>query len=175
LTIFSHAVTPRVALSTDLRMVRAELAVITPWGDTSVLDGVYAAITTTLAEPGRTLLVVYTDGTDTSSWLQPEEAVEAVRRSNAVIYAVTSVEQRRGSDLELLTAASGGQMIRVPRSGDLRPAFQRILQDFRTRYVLAYAPNGVSAGGYHRLDVGVKRRGLTVRARPGYIGVGAAR
>ena len=99
--------------------------------------------------------------------------------------------------LEQLTGATGGDLLRVDSTDGLRsaferilrsfrsryvlaytrrqpmvtPAFERILRSFRSRYVLAYTPSGVSIGGRHRLDVRVKRRGLSVKARPGYIGL----
>jgi VWFA-related protein len=171
LTTFSHAVTPRIPLTSDLSAVRAELARITPSGKTSVMDGVYVALTTTLSQPGRSLVVVCTDGADISSWLEPGEVVESARRSNAVVYAVVAADARRVSSLEDLTGATGGRVMRVKSSAELRGAFDRILNDFRDRYILAYAPTGVAPGGYHRLDVRVKGRGLTVKARPGYIGV----
>jgi Ca-activated chloride channel family protein len=171
LTLFSHAVAPRIPLTSDISTVRAELLRIAPSGETAIMDGVYVALTATLVQAGRSLVVVYTDGTDTSSWLQPEEVLESAKRSNAVIYAVAAADARRSSALEDLTDATGGHLLRVASSSDLRGAFQRILQDFRSRYILAYTPNGVPAGGYHQLDVRVKRRGLNVKARPGYIGV----
>jgi VWFA-related protein len=171
LTTFSHAVAPRIALTTELAGVREELLHFTPSGRTSVMDGVYVALTTTLAQPGRSLVVVCTDGSDISSWLRPDDVIESAKRSNAVIYAVTSADARRTSALEDLTDATGGDMLRVASSADLRGAFEKILQDFRSRYILAYTPAGVPLGGFHRLDVRVKRRGLTVKARPGYIGV----
>jgi len=171
LTTFSHAVAPRIALTSDLPAVRAELLRIAPSGKTAIMDGVYVALTTTLAQPGRSLVVVCTDGADTSSWLQPDEVLEAAKRSNAVIYAVTAADARGLSSLEDLTNATGGHMLRVASSAELRGAFQKILQDFRSRYILVYTPTGVPLGGFHRLDVRVTRRGLTVKARPGYIGV----
>jgi Ca-activated chloride channel family protein len=175
LTTFSHAVTPRIALTSDLSAVRRELFRIEPSGETAIMDGTYVALTATLSQTGRSLVVVCTDGYDTSSWLQPEEVLESAKRSNAVIYAVTAAEARRRSPLKDLTDATGGHMLQVTASGDLRGAFQKILQDFRSRYILAYSPQGVPAEGFHRLDVRVKRRGLSVKARPGYIGVGPAR
>ena len=60
----------------------------------------------------------------------------------------------------------------VAKNGDLRGTFQKILQDFRSRYILSYSPQGVPMDGFHRLEARVKRRGLSVKARPGYIGVG---
>jgi hypothetical protein len=42
----------------------------------------------------------------------------------------------------------------------------------RARYVLTYYPRGVSATGWHALQVKVKRRGVRVLARRGYFGAG---
>lgn len=170
LTGFSHAVVPLIALTDDLTAVRAALLRMDASGRTAVMDGVYVALTTTLAQPGRSLVVVCTDGADISSWLRPDDVVESARRSNAVIYAVTSSDARQVEALESLADATGGGVLRVSAGADLRGVFRRILQEFRSRYVLAYAPSGVPLGGFHRLDVRVKRRGLTVKARPGYIG-----
>ena len=175
LTTFSHAVAPRIALTSDLAAVRAELRRIEPEGETAVMDGAYVALTATLAQTGRSLVVVCTDGYDTSSWLTPEEVLEGAKRSNAVIYAVTAAESRRQSPLKDLTDATGGHMLQVTAGGDLSGAFQKILLDFRSRYILAYSPQGVPAEGFHRVDVRMKRRGLTARARPGYIGLGPVR
>ena len=133
------------------------------------------ALAATLAQSGRSLVVVCTDGYDTSSWLQPVEVLESAKRSNAVVYAVTSDKARRRSPLQDLADATGGQMLQVRSGGDLTAAFQRILKDFRSRYILSYSPQGVSVEGFHRLDVRVKRRGLTVKARPGYTGVAPGR
>jgi VWFA-related protein len=173
LTTFSHAVAPLIPLTGDLSVVRDALQRITPEGLTAVMDGVYVALTSTLAQSGRFLVVVCTDGTDTSSWLQPAELIEATRRTNAVIYAVTAAAAHRSSALREMTDATGGQVLQVTSSAELRAAFERILNEFRSRYVLAYSPEGVEPGGFHRLEVTVPRRHLTVKARAGYIGVEA--
>jgi VWFA-related protein len=175
LTTFSHAVAPRIALTSDLGAVRAELLRLTPSGQTAIMDGAYVALTATLAQAGRSLVVVCTDGRDTSSWLQPEEVLESAKRSNAVVYAVTAADTGHRSSLKDLTDATGGHMLQAASGADLPGAFEKILQDFRSRYILAYSPQGVAADGFHRLDVRVKRRGATVKARPGYIGVGPVR
>jgi VWFA-related protein len=175
LTTFSHAVAPGIGLTSDLAEVRRTLRGIEPHGETAIMDGAYVALTATLAQTGRSLVVVCTDGYDTSSWLQPAEVTESAKRSNAVVYAVTAAKARRRSPLQDLTDVTGGQMLQVTSSGDLRGAFEKILQDFRSRYILAYSPQGVSVEGFHQLDVRVKRRGLTVKARPGYVGVAPSR
>jgi VWFA-related protein len=170
LTTFSHAVSPRLPLTSDLAAVRAELQRIKPAGQTSIMDGVYVALTSTLDQAGRFLLVVCTDGTDTFSWLQPSEVLEVAKRSNAVIYAVTAADAKRSDALKQLADATGGQVMPVRTSDELRGTFQKILTEFRSRYVLAYSPEGVASGGFHKIEVTVPHRRLTVKARPGYAG-----
>lgn len=173
LTAFSHAVSSEVALTADLSTVREALRRIEPSGQTAVMDGVYLALTSTLDQSARFLVVVCTDGADTKSWLQPAEVIEASKRANAVIYAVTASDGPRSSALTQLAANTGGQIMPVKSSSDLRPAFQRILTEFRSRYVLAYSPHGVTPGGFHRLEIAVPTRRAVVKARAGYIGVDA--
>jgi VWFA-related protein len=67
-----------------------------------------------------------------------------------------------------LAAATGGQRFVVTRSSELKAAFTPIVDDFRSRYVLTYTPTGVDAHGWHPIEVKVKGRSVTVRARRGY-------
>jgi VWFA-related protein len=170
LITFSHVVQPRIQLTGDFSAVRAALHGIEPYGETSVMDGVYVALTSTLDQAGRVLVVVCTDGTDTFSWLQPGEVNEVAKRTNAVIYPVTSADTRRSEALKQLADTTGGRMITVKSSDELRGAFQQILHEFRSRYVLAYTPEGVAPGGFHRVEVTVPHRRVTVKARSGYAG-----
>jgi VWFA-related protein len=175
LTTFNQAVQSRIPLTGDLTSIRQALHEIEPSGHTALLDGVYVAVAGTLTQPGRSLIVVCTDGSDVSSWLRTEDVLQSATRSNAVIYGVVTRDAARATALEALTEASGGEVLRVASSAALRDAFRKILETFRQRYVLAYTPAGVPSGGFHRLDVRVKRRGLTVKTRPGYLGVEATK
>jgi VWFA-related protein len=175
LTVFNHAVGARMALTSDFKAVRDALRTITPSGQTSVMDGAYVALTTTLGQTGRSLVLVCTDGFDTWSWLRPDDVVESARRSSVVLYAVTVTDPRRDTGLKRLADATGGHVLQVKSSSELRGAFKKILDEFRDRYVLAYTPAGVPLDGVHTLDVRVKRPGATVKARPGYVGVSPPR
>lgn len=175
LTTFSHAVTRRIPLSDRVFAIRDALSAVRPAGRTAVLDALYVALTATIAQSGRFLVVAYTDGADVSSWLRPSDIIETTKRSNAVVYIVTPADARRAPSLEEIANATGGEMLRVSSDAELQVSFGKVLDQFRSRYVLVYTPAGTSLSGFHRLSVRVKRRGLTVRARPGYIGVESPR
>ena len=175
LATFNHAAVPTVPLTPDFGAIRASLQSITPSGETSVMDGAYVALTATLGQSGRSLVLVCTDGFDTWSWLRPDDVLEAARRASVVIYGVTSSDARRDAGLKAITDATGGHILPVRSSAELTAAFQKILEDFRNRYILAYSPAGVTPDGFHTLDVRVKRPGVSVKARPGYTGIAQRR
>ena len=66
---FSHAITSKIPPTTNLAAVRDALQRLRPYGRTSIMDGVYVALTSTLDQSVRSLVVVCTDGADTTSWL----------------------------------------------------------------------------------------------------------
>ena len=93
--------------------------------------------------------------------------LETARRGDVVVYGV-EIGERRASFSRELSEVTGGRLIAIESTNDLSATFTRILEEFRMRYLISYSPQGVDAGGWHRLDVRVRGRGLTVKARPGY-------
>jgi Ca-activated chloride channel homolog len=168
ITTFSHMVAPRVPLTTDRGAVRDVLRLVEPNGNTAAMDGAYVAMMSAEAVDGRPLVVVFTDGVDTASWLRPADLLDAAKRASAVVYAVATGDARRWPLLKDLSDATGGRMISLESTRDLRGEFRKILTEFRSRYLLAFTPRGVSEKGFHRLTVRSKRRGVEIKARAGY-------
>ncbi len=111
---------------------------------------------------------MFSDGVDSTSWLEADAVLDTAKRSDVVVYSA-EVGTRRSSFLGDLSAATGGRSIEIESAKDLRSTFRSILEEFRQRYLISYSPKGVTPGGWHRLDVRVKGRNLTVRASPGYL------
>jgi hypothetical protein len=66
-------------------------------------------------------------------------------------------------------ARTGGRVVFSAARRDFVPALRDVLDEFRSRYVLAYVPAGVSAAGWHALSVSVAgRKDYEVVARRGY-------
>jgi VWFA-related protein len=70
------------------------------------------------------------------------------------------------SPLQMLAEKTGG--VAVINSNIVMPQLERISQDFNTFYSLGYTPTHFGDGRYHKIDVKVKKKGLTVRHRDGY-------
>lgn len=171
LLTFTHIVALREGLTGDTARMRTALDGLEAGGETSLVDGAYAAMI--LAEPEgarRNLVIIFSDGHDTSSWLLPDRVLDSARRSDATIYAVSVRTPRPTDFLRDLTTLSGGSVVEVESTKDLSATFIRILDEFRQRYVISYTPRGVARSGFHRLQVRVKGRRTEVRARGGYFG-----
>jgi Ca-activated chloride channel family protein len=160
-------------------------------GSTSLVDAAFTAVLQRDPEPGRrNLVILFTDGEDTSSWLPDARALEAAERSEAVVYCVAIDKPRQegrralkfrsgvrvdanqpvvSSDdfLEELASRTGGERLSTGVGG-LQKTFRRVVNNFRSRYVLTYAPSGVPDGGWHAIDVRVKGHKYKIAARRGY-------
>lgn len=170
LVTFSHAVRVHAALTTDRSAVRAGLERAKAYGRTALVDATHAGIVLGESGVGRSLLIVFSDGMDTSSWLPPENVLEMARRTDAVAYFVSPVEKGKTATFNReLTSLTGGALIEIESTRDLSATFLRILEEFRQRYIVSYTPRGVPGDGWHRLEVRLKGRRATVRARPGYL------
>jgi VWFA-related protein len=167
LVTFRRDVTLDADLTTDAAAVRAALDEAEPAGATALVDGAYSAIVVGESDVGRALLIVFSDGLDTSSWLPSESVLESAKRSDVVAYAV-SVGRARAEFLRDLTSFTGGRLFEIEKTANLRAIFLSVLEEFRQRYLVSYTPRGVARDGWHRLTVRVKRGG-TVKARPGYL------
>jgi VWFA-related protein len=172
LVSFNHSVEVRADLTRDAARVQSALDEVRPAGETALVDGSYAAMV--LAQSAgpdvrRGLVIVFTDGADTLSWLTPDQVLDASRRTDAVVYGVIVRSRNKASFLHELSERTGGGMVEIDSTKDLANRFVAILDEFRQRYLVSYTPRGVSKGGWHRLDVRVKGRKVAVKARAGYL------
>ena len=169
LITFSHVVRLVQSMTPDVKAVEAALGTVTPSGNTSLIDATSLGLS--LGEPasGRGLLVVFSDGVDTASWQREEVVVKAARQFDTVLYAVAVTSPGRSPQfLRDVADATGGKVFEVQSNDRLEATFVQILEEFRQRYLLSYTPTGVSKPGWHKIEVRVKRRGVSTRARAGY-------
>jgi VWFA-related protein len=166
LIAFSQAASLRVDLTSDAGALARALDRTDARGQTSLIDAALAGLTLAGNDVGRSLVLMFSDGLDTSSWLEPAAVIDAARRVNAVVFAVTL--GKRAPFLKDLAEATGGDVVEVKATSDLRPTFVRILNEYRQRYLVGYTPTGVSSTGFHKVEVSVTRGGANVKVRPGY-------
>jgi Ca-activated chloride channel family protein len=168
LVTFSQAVSLDAELTDNVSHVKAQLGNVQSFGNTSLLDASYAGLMVAESRSGRPLLILFSDGLDTSSWLTHDAVLQTAKHSDVVVYAVSAGQHPKMTFLNDLTQFTGGALFKVESTRDLGAVFLNILEEFRQRYLLTYSPSGALSAGWHQLEVRVKRRSLKIKARPGY-------
>jgi VWFA-related protein len=141
---------------------------------TSLYDAVYLAVNEKLKEEtGRRVIVVITDGTDTTSKIKEIEAIEVAQRSDVLIYGIGVRDAEFGESFGVLRRfadETGGSFFSPnARLSELREAFRAIGEDLQGQYSLAYkSTNEKKDGTYRNIDLRCKVPGVRVRARKGY-------
>jgi Ca-activated chloride channel homolog len=142
-------------------------------GSTALYDSIYSVSSDLLRrEAGRRVIILVTDGEDTSSSIKLREAIERTWRSEIICYSV-GIGGPMGVDqgtLKKIASETGGRAFFPRTEKDLNEAYAQIDEDLRSQYILAYTPaNGARDGSFRTIQVKVKSHpDLTVRFRRGY-------
>jgi VWFA-related protein len=139
---------------------------------TALYDAVYLAADEKLkGEIGRKVMVIITDGGDTSSKVRKEAAIEAAQKSDALIYGIGV--RSADSDFVVLKkfADETGGAFFSPRArfDEIQAAFRAIGEEIQGQYSLAYSStNKKRDGSFRSLDLRCKIHGVRIRTRKGY-------
>lgn len=159
-------------------------------GATSLYDAIYLAAGYLKLTQGRRILVIVSDGGDTTSRAKLSEALQQAQAADVVIFnlftgLITNSQNIRDlaaeRAMQTLTSETGGE-IYAPKMAlngteidedkslkNLDEAFEQLAEQLRTQYTLRfYSTNDIRDGKFRRLSVKVKKPGYKVRARAGY-------
>ena len=144
---------------------------------TRLYDAIGASIDALQGIVGRKVVLVFTDGEDTQHAIGWRDVLEKARAAEVMIYTiglesdyfngVRQVRSRPDGRLKTFAEETGGGYFELKDTDDLGPTFTRVAQELHSQYVVGFAPS-VHDGKLHELDVRVKQRGMTARARKTY-------
>jgi Ca-activated chloride channel family protein len=127
---------------------------------------------------GRRVVLVFTDGEDTSSRIRMGTVIDRARAEEVMVYAIgleaeyfngqRVVRSRPDGGLRRIADETGGGYFELKKTADLAPTFTRVAQELHSQYVLGFTPTELD-NRVHRLTVRVKRPGMTPRARRTYL------
>jgi Ca-activated chloride channel homolog len=169
---FNNEVFPLAVRQTDPVLRVQALEKLKPWGGTALYDAIILGLHRFGQQPGKKVLVVFTDGEDQGSRATFADAQRRLRESDAVLYVMGA-----GRDVDKdalrramseLTEVTGGRAMFTDRMEKLRDMFRELVQELSAQYLLSYVPsNSNSDGTWRRISVEVKGHD-DVRARQGY-------
>ncbi|HEY6302765.1 MAG TPA: VWA domain-containing protein [Terriglobales bacterium] len=146
---FSETVSLMVPFTSDLKKIDAGIERERNGAATALYDAVYLGSQALSRREGRKVMVVITDGGDTMSQVNYREALRAAQEAEAIIYSIiiVPIEADAGRDtggehaLIQISSDTGGKYYYATSSAQLDDAFQKISDELRTQYLLAYYPS----------------------------------
>ena len=150
-------------------------------GFTALYDAVGVYLDGSAMQDGEKILVLYTDGGDTSSSLSAPEIVNLLKASDVTLYAIgfldnqsSGVKMSYRMRLQQLAEATGGQALFPGSLKDLDATYAKIVEEINSRYMLGYlSTNTKTDGAWREVDIRLKRpelKGAKLRTRKGYFG-----
>ena len=176
---FNHR--PRLAAPWTMPPSRTKdsLASLQPSGGTAIYDALASA--SKLFEQRnhvRAAMVLISDGADTASDHSLIQALEDIRRSDALVYAIAidSADARESTRvnpdaLREISGLTGGYTEVVRTAADLGPATARIADELNKQYTLGYSSSRPPDGSWRAIRVRVLDGRYVTRARRGYYAV----
>ena len=166
---------PSTALVTDLIAALGDLQFGNP---TRLYDAIDASMEVLKGVEGRKVVLVFTDGDDTSSRLGFGDVLERARNEEVMVYAIgleseyfngqRMVRSRPDRNLRRLAEETGGGYFELKKTAELAPTFTRVAQELHSQYTLGFSP-AVLDNKEHKLVVQMKQPGMTARARKTYV------
>ncbi|HEX5474250.1 MAG TPA: VWA domain-containing protein [Vicinamibacterales bacterium] len=145
---------------------------------TRLYDAIDASIDHLEPLDGRKVVLVFTDGDDNSSHIGLGKVTDHARDKDVMVYAVGLVNEyfdgarrvRSQPDrgLRKIAEETGGGFFLLKKTDELTDTFTRVAEELHSQYVLGFSPETLD-GKVHKLDVRVKKPGMTARARKSYL------
>jgi len=141
-------------------------------GNSAIFDAVYKTAHHKFGRirQGRKVIVLITDGDDTASEVTLQQAIDMALRTDVIVYPIGIKGTKDGvSTLNRLAEMTGGRAFFLDDTHtQLAEFFAQLEDELRNQYSIGYQLNHPPDSRFHRLKIRLKRRGLKVRARPGY-------
>jgi Ca-activated chloride channel family protein len=145
---------------------------------TRLYDAVDQSVFRLREADGRKVVVVFTDGDDTASKIGMGDALERARIEDVLVYAIglqseyfngqQRVRSRPDRGLKKLAEETGGGYFELKKTDELGPTFTRVAQELHSQYVIGFSPQALD-GKVHKLEIKMKKPGMTARARKSYV------
>jgi len=165
----------------DMKRIDEAIDHIRVGAATALYDAIYLTSRSLDHRKGRKVIVLITDGGDTISKVDYQEAVRAAEEAEALVYSIiiVPIENSAGREtggehaLIQLSEDTGGKYYYATSTSQLDDAFNKISDELRTQYLLAYYPSqSKSFSEFRRIQVGVAgvpdASTYRVRHRAGY-------
>lgn len=175
---FNHDVNQHTGFTRKIVQLENRIKPLKAEAGTSLYDAIFFAARSLESREGRHVIVIVTDGGDTTSHYKYHDALKAAHLADAPIYSLllmpilNDVGRNIGGENALTTLgeSTGGRLFTPTVGAELDQALAEILRDLRTQYLIGYYPKNIpyTKEKFHSIRLDLSRRDLRAVTRSGY-------
>jgi Ca-activated chloride channel family protein len=143
IVFFNHDVFEDSDFTNNVEELDSSLSIAFPFGATALYDAIAYSVKLLKSIIGQNIIILFSDGEDNSSAIDPYTLMKIVERSNSVIYSIGRQIDNYNQYQDLLKKianSSGGMPFFFEEVSDIQKLYQRIRQDIQAKYILQFAP-----------------------------------
>jgi VWFA-related protein len=169
---FNESIKGSTDFTGDTDRLERFLGSLQAWGGTSLYDATHYGLERIKDQAGRKAVILFSDGGDNTSHLDERTVVEYARSIEATVYGIgfkSGSGDSASGFLKKISSDTGGEYFSPDKVGELIKTFAAISEELKNHYILAYTPKRAPDNMYRKIELHVKREGVQVRLRKGYV------
>jgi Ca-activated chloride channel homolog len=145
---------------------------------TRLYDAIAASLDELKDTDGRKVVLLFTDGEDTTSRVGMGSVIDRARAEEVMVYSIglesdyfngqRMVKSKPDGGLRKISDETGGGYFELKKTADLAPTFTRVAQELHSQYVIGFTPPDLD-NRVHKLLVRMTKPGMTARSRRSYV------
>lgn len=162
-------------LTSDRSQVVSGVRTTVAGDDAALYNSLLLTVKDAAQQPGRKVIVVFSNGPDNASMVPPEDVAELAQSVGVPIYMISTKEAQlepvSTAVFERMSAATGGKAYFAKSWRDEKKAFASIRDDLGHLYSLSYYPAANPNRGWRAITVklvGERLKKFRIRTRNGY-------
>jgi Ca-activated chloride channel homolog len=169
---FNESIKGSADFTGDTDRLERFLGSLQAWGGTSLYDATHYGLERIKDQQGRKAVILFSDGGDNTSHLDERTVIEYARSIEATVYGIgfkSGSGDSASGFLKRISSDTGGEYFSPDKVAELIKTFAAISEELKNHYILAYTPKRGPDNMYRKIELHVKREGVQVRLRKGYV------
>jgi Ca-activated chloride channel homolog len=175
IVFFNHEVFEDSEFTSDVDELDNALSIALPFGATALYDAIAYSVKLMKSIIGHNIIILFSDGEDNSSAIDPYTLINIVERSNSVIYSIGRKEYMDNYDqyqelLEKISTSSGGMTFFLDDVNEVQKVYHKIRKDIRAKFLLRFSPKDKERRNrFRKITVKMNNhKGYKIRTMKGY-------
>lgn len=174
IVFFNHDVFEDTDFTNNIEQLRNSISMTYPFGATALYDAIAYCYKLIRGVSGHNIIIIFSDGEDNSSHIDPYTLIKKVEKSNTTVYSIRNesidTDVHYQTLLKKISSISGGITFKLDDIRNIKKVYYKIRRDIKAQYVLYFSMrSNKKLKRFRRIIIKLKKkRGYKIRTIKGF-------